>query len=328
MNQNTKTVVVTGGCGYIGSHIARAFKYENTFNEVYIIDRVKREHTFKYVDGFLFDDFASDVSLQQIKHLQPDVIVHCAGTSLVGPSMLNPSEYYDNNVVKTAKLLDFISKLDKKPNIIFSSSASVYGNPDILPIPENHKLCPISPYGNTKLFVEMMLKDYFYAYGINSTCFRYFNAAGACPDSYDLGQEPNATHIIARALEASLSKTEFTVYGNTYNTPDGTCIRDYIHVMDIANAHVQAADYMYLNAGSHTFNLGTNVGTSNKQIVDFVKENFGFTSIKYGDNRPGDPAELIADATRANTVLGWTPEHSTIDKIINDAYRWYYARLN
>lgn len=327
MSQNINTVVVTGGCGYIGSHIARAFKYANPSIKVYTIDRVKRAHTLKYIDGFLFDDFVGDFATQQIKSLQPDVIVHCAGTSLVGPSMLNPSEYYDNNVIKTAKLLDFIAKLDKKPNIIFSSSASVYGKPELLPIPENHKLCPISPYGNTKLIVEMMLKDYHRAYNINSTCFRYFNAAGAWPESYDLGQEPNATHIIARALESSLSGTEFTVYGNDYNTADGTCIRDYIHVMDIADAHLKAADYMCSNSGSHTFNLGTNTGTSNQQIVDFIKKKYGFTSIKYGSSRPGDPAELIADATKANTILKWKPVHSKINMIINDAHRWY-AKLD
>lgn len=280
----------------------------------------------KGLDGFTCNDFASPIGLSAIKNINPDVIVHCAGTSLVGPSMTDPGEYYDNNIAKTIQLLNVVKDLDKKPTILFSSSASVYGDPDTLPIDETHELNPISPYGNTKRIVETVLKDYSMAYGINSVCFRYFNAAGAEPFSYNLGQEPGATHIVARALEASFNRTVFTLYGNDYPTPDGTCIRDYIHVWDLATAHLQATDYIQNNPGAHIFNLGTNHGTSNKEIMDYVYRNYGFKSIEHGARRPGDPAELVADAKKANTLLNWHPQYSNLTTIIDSAYKWYCNR--
>ena len=198
-----KTVIVTGGCGYIGSHIARAFKQNG--DRVFVIDRVKREHTLKDVDGYFISDFASEESLATVLNLSPDVIVHCAGTSLVGPSITDPADYYTNNVSKTIKLLDLVKDFEKKPIILFSSSASVYGNGTNKPFNEGDPINPISPYGKTKAMVESILTDYWNAYAIPSTVFRYFNAAGAEPFNFDLGQEPNATHIVARALEASIT---------------------------------------------------------------------------------------------------------------------------
>jgi UDP-glucose 4-epimerase len=316
-----KTIIVTGGCGYIGSHVARAFK--NTNNKVYIIDRVQRENTLKNIDGFIQVDYASIDSLNFILEKNPDIIVHCAGTSLVGPSVTDPADYYSNNVSKTISLLNFLKNLPKKPAIIFSSSASVYGDPNQVPITEDHSVDPISPYGNTKLIIEKLLKDYSNAYGINSVCFRYFNAAGAWPVESDLGQPLGATHIVARALEASLKNLPFTLNGKDFPTPDGTCIRDYIHVMDLATAHLKAAAYLESNSGSYIFNLGTNKGTSNQTIVDYVKLHFGIEDIHNGPRRSGDPAELVADATRARKELTWVPEHSTIENIIKDAYKWY-----
>jgi UDP-glucose 4-epimerase len=173
----TRRIVVTGGCGYIGSHVARAFKQNG--DNVIVIDRVKRDHTLKDLDGHYISDFASDDALATIYDYQPDVIVHCAGTSLVGPSMSDPGEYYDNNISKTIKLLNFVKDFDKKPLIMFSSSASVYGEPECLPIKEYDDIKPISPYGNTKAMTETILKDYWGAYALPSMCFRYFNAAGA-----------------------------------------------------------------------------------------------------------------------------------------------------
>lgn len=319
----SKTVIVTGGCGYIGSHVARAFKLADPANKVYIIDRVQHQHTLKGIDGLVQADYASVNAMNMIAEKQPDIIVHCAGTSLVGPSVIDPADYYSNNVAKTISLLNFLKDREKKPSIIFSSSASVYGNPTENPITENHPLNPISPYGNTKLMIEKLLADYSSAYGISSVCFRYFNAAGAWPNTYDLGQPWGATHLVARALESSLHNSEMVLNGSDYPTPDGTCIRDYIHVMDLATAHLKAATYMKTNPGSHIFNLGTNTGTSNKEIIDFVADNFGLRRVDEGPRRAGDPAELVADATRAREVLTWTPEHSTIDSIITDAYKWY-----
>jgi len=316
-----KKVIVTGGCGYIGSHVARAFKMHG--DQVHIVDRVKREHTLKDIDGFILADYASHASLSAISSIDPDVIVHCAGTSLVGPSVTDPADYYYNNVSKTIELLNFLKNRPRKPVIIFSSSASVYGDPISVPITEDHPLNPISPYGNTKLMVENILKDYSSAYGISSVCFRYFNAAGAWPDTADLGQEPGATHIVARALEASLHKSAFVLNGTDFPTPDGTCVRDYIHVMDLATAHLRATDYLDQTPGAHVFNLGTSQGTSNRAIVDQVKKQYGIVSVETGPRRAGDPAELVADAGRANAILTWTTKYSTINNIINDAYKWY-----
>jgi len=318
-----KTIIITGGCGYIGSHIARAFKYADHNNRVVIIDQKQRNHTLKDIDCFLRADYVDISSLELIELEQPDIIVHCAGTSLVGPSVTDPSEYYSNNVSKTISLLNFIKDMSKKPMIIFSSSASVYGNPITIPITENHPTNPISPYGNTKLIIEKLLADYGLAYGINSVCFRYFNAAGAWPIEADLGQSPGATHIIARALESSLNQTTFILNGVDFPTPDGTCIRDYIHVMDLASAHLKAVIYLEKNSGAHIFNLGTNKGTSNQTIINYINFNYGIKNIQNGPRREGDPSELVSDASMAKKELAWFPEYSNIENIIQDAYKWY-----
>ena len=319
----TRKVIVTGGCGYIGSHVARAFKQQG--NQVILIDREYREHTMKGLDGFVANDFASPVALSAIVMHEPDVIVHCAGTSLVGPSIANPADYYENNVARTITMLNVIKDMPKKPVILFSSSASVYGEPESWPVTEDSVLKPISPYGRTKFMIEKILQDYFVGYGISSICFRYFNAAGAELTNHDLGQEPNATHIIARALEASLAGKVFTINGGHYPTDDGTCVRDYIHVWDLANAHLQAAGFLlddYPQSGSYAFNLGTETGISNLEIVEYIKKKYG---IRYqiGPKRDGDPVELVASAALAKEVLGWQPEYSNIETIIDSAYRWY-----
>jgi UDP-glucose 4-epimerase len=326
----SKTVIVTGGCGYIGSHVARAFKYADVNNRVYIIDRVKRDHTLKGMDGWFIDDFASDESLATITNLKPDVIVHCAGTSLVGPSMTEPAEYYNNNIGKTLRLLDIVRDLPTVPVIMFSSSASVYGEPDSWPITEQNDIQPISPYGATKAMTERILSDYHNAYGMSSICFRYFNAAGAMPIEFDLGQESGATHIIARVLEASLAKRAFTINGGDFDTPDGTCIRDYVHVWDIARAHVLASEQLFDESdksGAYVLNLGTGQGVSNKQIVDYVHGTYGLSFVNYGSARPGDPAELVADATQARNLLAWVPKYSEIQTIIDSAYKWYSSAI-
>jgi UDP-glucose 4-epimerase len=319
----SKTIIVTGGCGYIGSHIARAFRYADHNNRVVIIDRVQHNHTLKDIDCFLRADYASSNALDLIELEQPDIIVHCAGTSLVEPSVYDPAEYYENNVGKTITLLNHIKNFTKKPTILFSSSASVYGEPQELPIPESHPLNPISPYGRTKLMIETILRDYSNAYDINSICFRYFNAAGAWLIEHDLGEEPGGTHIIARALEASINSNTFSVFGNDYDTLDGTCIRDYVHVLDLAQAHIKVTAYLEDNPGFYVFNLGTAQGISNKQIADYVGEKYGFKFLNYGNRRSGDPAILVADSSKAKRELDWEPEHSDIGTIIDSAYQWY-----
>ena len=321
MNPNSKIVVVTGGCGYIGSHIAKELKKNNY--RVIIVDRVKRLHTLKFADEFIQADYDSTQTNNMLVHEQPDAIIHCAGTSLVGPSVKHPAEYYENNVVKTIHFLSAIDSLPKKPVVVFSSSAAVYGSPTRMPISENEHINPMSPYGRTKVIIETVLSDYSSAYGLKYIALRYFNACGADLDG-ELGQERNATHIIARVLEAKLFNEPFTLYGTNYETPDGTCIRDYVHVADLADAHVKAIEYL-LQSGSSSMalNLGINKGISNKEIIDYVTNTFGHINVVYGPRREGDPNMLIANANAANRILNWQPNHSDLPTIINSAWKWY-----
>jgi len=320
-----RKIVVTGGCGYIGSHVARAFKQRG--DTVYIIDQVQRDHTLQNMDGWVINDFVSDEALSFIRMNEPDVVVHCAGTSLVGPSMKDPGEYYNNNIAKTIQLLNVVKDIAKKPVIMFSSSASVYGEPDRLPLVEDDPVKPISPYGNTKAMTESILRDYWGAYALQSMCFRYFNAAGAEPVNFDLGQEPGATHIVARLLEAKLSGTAFVLNGIDFGTDDHTAVRDYVHVWDIARAHVLGASWMlddYPQMGAHVYNLSTGKGTSNLEIISYVTSRYGkMEQISYGPRRFGDPAQLYADAGKARKQLSWTPLFSDLETIIDSAYKWY-----
>ena len=202
----------------------------------------------------------------------------------------------------------------------------MYGAPDTWPIDEQSEIQPISPYGATKAMTERILADYGRAYDIHSMCFRYFNAAGAEPFNYDLGQEPGATHIIARALEASMANRAFTINGSDYDTDDGTCVRDYVHVWDLAQAHILGVNYMlddYPQPGAYVLNLGTREGISNKQIVDYVVDHYGLPHVNFGERRPGDPDTLVADATQAKNLIGWEPRHSDIGTIIDSAHKWY-----
>ena len=318
-------ILVTGGAGFIGG--VTVLKLLDAGHSVYAIDRqmpttLLQESGAKWLTG----DFSGEVSLESIRMFRPDAIIHCAGTSLVGPSMTDPSEYYNNNVSKTIKFMDFVKDLPKKPIIMFSSSASVYGEPDVLPLKEYDEVKPISPYGSTKATCELILRDYSNAYGIDTVCFRYFNAAGAEPVNFDLGQEPEATHIVARVLEASIAGRAFTINGGDYDTEDGTCIRDYVHVWDIARAHVLGASYMlddYPQAGAHIYNLGTGHGTSNTEIVNYVNDQYKLPFVNYGPRRAGDPATLVASAQRALYHLTWEPLFSDTATIIDSAYCWY-----
>jgi UDP-glucose 4-epimerase len=319
-------IVVTGGCGYIGSHISRYLKIHNQDSSVYVIDRARRDHTLKNIDGFLHTDYVSRQSLLWLDELQPDVIVHCAGDISVRESVEDPAKYYDNNVAKTITFLNHVKDYKKKPLILFSSSASVYGNPDHVPLVETDRVKPISPYGHTKDIIEQVLFNYNQAYGLPSVCFRYFNAAGAEPYTHDLGQASGAGHIIARLLESKIRDEFFTLNGVDFNTPDRTCIRDYIHVWDLADAHNRAIHWNQDNKFA-IFNLGTNSGISNQEIIDYITLKYGPLKLQVGSRRPGDPDKLIADAGFANRVLGWKPNYSTINQIVDSAYKWYTREL-
>lgn len=313
-------VMVTGAAGYIGGQTL--LKLVDQGHEVLGVDRVIPSKTLVESPGTYWHtgDFAGEIGLECIKMFQPEAIIHCAGTSLVGPSIANPGEYYDNNYVKTMTLLNFLIN-NKFTNIrfIFSSSAATYGNPVITPVQEIDPAEPISPYGESKLMVDWMLKRYAHAYGIDYVSFRYFNACGADSQARH-GQAPGATHIIARVLESIKNKKDFTLYGTDYPTPDGTCIRDYIHVEDLAEAHILAIDR---KIPSGVYNLGTNTGYSNLEVIRAAAQITGVDiPVLHGPKREGDPAILTADANKFMSVSGWQPKFGMTD-IINHVWAWY-----
>lgn len=311
-------VIVTGSAGYIGGQTVLLLK--DAGHTVYGIDRRDPpRHLQGVVDGFLYQDFASDVALSWIIAKQPDAIIHCAGTSLVGPSVKNPSEYYNNNVAKTLKLLDIVRRSLPRCRLIFSSSAATYGEPLMGACHEVDPCQPVSPYGESKLMIDMMLESYHRAYNLDYVSFRYFNACGADPQGRH-GQEPGATHLIAKFLEAARDNGQFWIYGNDYPTADGTCIRDYVHVEDIARAHALALHHK-IPAG--VYNLGSNSGTSVKQVMDCGRTIAGkMPDVGTEARREGDPPELTANSTKFDMVAGaW--RHYNLDDIIKHAWHWY-----
>ena len=312
------TVIVTGSAGYIGGQTALLLK--DAGHEVYGIDRREPpKHLLGVVDKFLLQDFSSDIALSWIIAKQPAAIVHCAGTSLVGPSVKDPSEYYNNNVAKTLKLLDIVRRSLPRTRIIFSSSAATYGEPVMLPITEVDPVAPVSPYGESKLMLDMMLESYHRAYGLDYVSFRYFNACGADPKGRH-GQEPGATHLIAKFLEATRDNGVFKIYGVDYPTIDGTCVRDYVHVDDIARAHALA---IYHKVPAGVYNLGSNQGTTVKQVVERAMAITGKKpEIQFGAARAGDPPALTASSDKFNLVAGaW--RHYKLDDMIQHAWNWY-----
>jgi UDP-glucose 4-epimerase len=310
-------IIVTGGAGYIGGQTV--LKLLDAGHSVFAIDR-SLEHNPLTDSGakWLIGDFAGEVALDAIRTFQPDAIIHCAGTSLVGPSMTNPEEYYDNNFVKTKLLCDALLKLDVRPRLIFSSSAATYGNPIMTPCQEIDPKDPISPYGQSKLMVEWLLESYHQAYGLDYVAFRYFNACGADSQARH-GQQPGATHLISRVLESIKNAKEFLLNGNNFETPDGTCVRDYIHVEDIADAHVLAID-QGIKAG--VYNLGTAQGHSNQEVIDMAQHITGqLVDLRTGPARPGDPAMLTADANKFSQISGWRPKYQ-LEHMISHSWTW------
>jgi len=312
-------VVVTGGAGYIGGQTV--LQLLDAGHSVFAIDRnLEPNPLFDCGAKWLVADFAGEVALDAIRTFQPDAIIHCAGTSLVGPSMTDPDDYYNNNFVRTKILCDFLVKQNIKTRLIFSSSAATYGNPIMTPCQEVDPAEPISPYGESKLMIEWMLRAYQRAYGLDYVAFRYFNACGADSQARH-GQRPGATHIIARVLEALRDNSgEFVLNGTDFETEDGTCIRDYIHVEDLAAAHILATDSRILGG---VYNLGTNTGYSNLQIIHgaigVTKRDLSYIT---GPKREGDPARLTADASKFMTTSSWKPKYG-LEDIIRHAWAWY-----
>lgn len=311
-------VIVTGAAGYIGGEVALLL--QDAGHSVVGIDRRPCPAHLKDVFGeFVQADFDSDESFKKIIETQPETIVHCAGTSLVGPSIKYPSDYYHNNVVKTLNLLNILHSALPKTRLIFSSSAAVYGEPIMNPCHEVDPREPVSPYGESKLMVEQILESYRRAYGLDYVAFRYFNACGADSQGRH-GQETGATHIIARVLESIRNGQEFVLNGIDYPTPDGTCVRDYVHVEDIARAHVLALDR---RVDPGVYNLGTSEGVSNREIIDTAQQvTCAAVVIRVGERRAGDPPMLTASADKFNRYTTEWRQHS-LNAIMRHAWQWY-----
>lgn len=310
-------VIVTGAAGYIGG--ITAIKLHEAGYRVIGIDRFECPGRLtEYFHKFEVGNFDSDESLMLIRQHRPVAIIHCAGSSLVGPSLKNPSQYYENNFVATKKLLDFLVTLKLKTRVIFSSSAATYGEPVLTPIQEVDPQFPINPYGESKLMVEMMLESYHKAYGLDYVALRYFNVCGA-ESNQRHGQKTNATHIIARILEAIKEEKTFYLNGDNFETEDGSCIRDYIHVEDVAKAHLLAIQH----ASAGKYNLSTSTGYSNKQIIETAQHVVGTSlDVEVRDARPGDPAILVGSGQLFSNETGWNPEHD-LASMIKTAWLWY-----
>lgn len=321
-------ILITGAAGYIGSHTALNFIkngydiviFDNLENgHIETIEALKKVGNIDFVKGDLRNIEDIDKLFESYKI---DAVIHFAAFALVGESVENPSKYYRNNVVGTLNLVDSMVKHNVK-KIVFSSTCATYGEPQYTPIDENHPQSPINPYGNTKLCVEYILKDYDKAYGLKSIRLRYFNVAG-CDEKTRIGEwhEPE-THLIPNILKSTFGENKtFKIFGNDYETPDGTCIRDYVNVEDLAEAHRLAYIYLEKNNKSDVFNLGTEQGDSVKKVFDTCEKVLNKKiAVETVERRPGDPAKLYANANKAKEVLNWTPSH-TLENSINTAYKW------
>lgn len=313
-------ILVTGAGGYIGSQTCK-FLSDNG-HKVVGVDRNNLRHNYcinSYIGNY------ADFEVQQLL-LDVDSVVHIGATSLVGPSVLDPSKYYNNNVVGTLKLLDACKNQGVK-SFVFASSAATYGEPEGGVCLESEQHTPMNPYGWSKRMTEIMLSDYATAYGMNSVSLRFFNVAGA-DTLMEMGQEKDATHIIAMLIERTMQGKGFTLFGDKFDTPDGTCVRDYVHVEDVANGIYKAIEYTKANEGAYRFNLGNKEGYSNLQIVEAVKRNTPLEpKVNIGPARDGDPATLVANTMSANVELGWKPRYD-LDTIVKTAYNWYRKKQN
>lgn len=315
-------ILVMGGAGYIGSHTVRHLLDKGY--EVLVADNLIYGHK-EAVDErakFVYADLLNPYSLDELfKNNKVDAVIHFAAFAYVGESVNNPEKYYYNNVIGTINLLHTMLKHNVK-NIVFSSTCATYGEPKYTPIDEMHSQNPINPYGRTKLMIEQIFADYERAYGLRHIALRYFNAAGCSADG-KIGESHNPeTHIIPLVLQAIKGEREnIKIFGSDYDTPDGTCIRDYIHVEDLAQAHRLAVEK--LEAYSGCINLGTGVGTSVKEIIAAAEAVSGKKCpTEYAARRAGDPARLYADNTKAKAILGWQPKYLDIKDIIKTAWNW------
>lgn len=320
----TRRVLVCGGAGYIGSHMAKWLAAHGA--EPVVLDNLSTGHREAVRFGPLVEaDLLDPASLDAAFAAGPfEAVMHFCARSLVGESVQQPLAYYENNVAGTLNLLQAMRRhgVDR---IVFSSTAAVFGEPVAATIDEDHPKTPINPYGASKLMVERMLADAAQAYGLRSVTLRYFNAAGASADG-DIGEAHTPeTHLIPNVLRAALGDgSRLKVFGDDWPTPDGTCVRDYIHVDDLAQAHWLALDHMAAHGGAHAFNLGNGRGFSVREVIAAAEAASGRTvAFDIAPRRAGDPAVLVAASDRAREVLGWSPRHADLAEIIDSAWRWH-----
>ena len=349
MPVSKRRLLVAGGAGYIGSHMVKQLL--RTGYAVTTLDDFSTGYRDAVLGGELVEGSLADValldSLFAAQHF--DAVLHFASFIQVGESVLQPAKYYTNNLTNTLNLLNAMVKHGVH-RFVFSSTAAIFGEPQYAPIDEQHPIAPINPYGSSKAMVEQVLRDYDKAYGLKSVCLRYFNACGADPEG-ELGERHDPeTHLIPLALQAvSGRRGALTVFGSDYDTPDGTCIRDYVHIVDLCQAHVQALVLLGCGAGfnpaggsrdlppvarptgeagnSYAFNLGNGEGFSVAEVIEAVGRVSGRpVPVIEGPRRAGDPARLVADSTLARQVLGWQPQYAELDTIIKHAWAWEMKR--
>jgi len=320
-------ILVTGGAGYIGSHTVAALLERG--EEVVVIDSLQTGHKEALLGGKLYEGDLRDKEL--LKKLfaenQIEGVIHFAANSLVGESMQNPGKYYDNNMYGTLCLLEAMNEAGVR-RIVFSSTAATYGEPEKTPIEETDRTEPTNVYGETKLMMERMIRWYDRVLNVRYVALRYFNAAGA-HESGKIGEDHRPeTHLIPIVLQTALGqRSHISVFGEDYPTEDGTCIRDYLHVSDLADAHLRAIDYLKNGGESDVFNLGSGSGFSVREIIETARKVTGKEiPVKTEPRRAGDPATLIASSKKAREVLGWTPARENIETIIASAWNWHQSR--
>ncbi|MCC5627416.1 UDP-glucose 4-epimerase GalE [Nostoc sphaeroides CHAB 2801] len=330
MSPGKPSILVTGGAGYIGSHAVLALKQAG-YNVVILDNLVygHRDLVEKVLQVELIVGDTGDRALLDHLFKTRDIaaVMHFSAYAYVGESVTDPAKYYRNNVVGTLTLLEAMLTASVK-KFVFSSTCATYGVPEFVPIPENHPQNPINPYGATKLMVERILSDFDVAYGFKSVRFRYFNAAGANPSGL-LGEDHNPeTHLIPLVLMTALGKREsISIFGTDYPTPDGTCIRDYIHVNDLADAHILGLEYLLKGNDSEVFNLGNGSGFSVREVIAATEQVTGVSiPVQERDRRPGDPPILIGASEKARTILGWKPQYPSIEDIVAHAWQWHQKR--
>jgi len=322
-----KKILVVGGAGYIGSHMVRELLDEGY--DPLVFDNLSTGHDWAVPEGRLVrGDLCDPSALERLfAENRFDAVLHFASFIQVGESVTAPLKYYRNNVANTLNLLAAMEKAEVK-RFVFSSTAAVYGTPVEVPIGEEAPLQPENPYGRSKLMMEEILADCWHAWGLQSACLRYFNAAGAHPSS-EIGEAHDPeSHIIPIVLQVALGKREFiTINGDDYPTPDGTCVRDYVHVCDLAQAHTLALEALLAGRGSMTCNLGNGTGYSIREVVEVCRKVTGHPiPVRTGPRRPGDPALLVASSRRMMQEFGWSPRFAELEAIVASAWQWHSKR--